>query len=108
MADEGMIERLFAVIAARRGADPKESYTASLLAKGVDDVARKLGEETVETMVAAVREGKAAATRESADLVYHLAVLWARLGITPADVAAELKRREGTSGHEEKRSRPKT
>ena len=103
--DEGMIERLFATIAKRRGADPAESYTASLLAKGVDDVARKLGEEAVETMIAAVREGKEATVRESADLVYHLLVLWARLGIAPEEVAAELKRREGTSGHAEKKSR---
>lgn len=107
MSEAGIIERLFAVIAARRGAPPDQSYTASLLAKDIDEVARKLGEEAVETMIAAVREPREAAVRESADLLYHLLVLWARLGITPDDVAAELKRREGTSGHEEKRSRGK-
>jgi len=103
--DKGMIERLFAVIAARKGAPASASYTASLLAKGADDVARKMGEEAVETMIAAAREDKAATVRESADLIYHLLVLWARLGIAPDEVGAELKRREGTSGHAEKASR---
>lgn len=103
----GMIERLYAVIASRRGADAATSYTASLLAKGVDDVARKVGEEAVETMIAAVREDKASLIRESADLVYHLTVLWARLGIAPEEVAAELMRREGRSGIAEKKSRGK-
>jgi len=103
--DKGMIERLFAVIASRRGADPKESYTASLLAKGTDEVARKMGEEAVEAMIAAAREDKAATVRESADLLYHLLVLWARLSIAPEEVAAELKRREGTSGLAEKNAR---
>lgn len=101
----GMIERLYAVIASRRNADAGTSYTASLLAKGVDDVARKMGEEAVETMIAAAREDKAAAIRESADLVYHLLVLWARLGIAPEEVANELKKREGQSGIAEKKSR---
>ena len=109
MADDnaGMIERLYAVIAARRNADAGTSYTANLLSKDVDDVARKLGEEAVETMIAAARQDKAAAVRESADLIYHLLVLWARLGIAPEEVAAELKRREGQSGVVEKQSRGK-
>lgn len=101
----GILERLFAVIEKRRGADAKDSYTASLLAKDTDEVARKVGEEAVETMIAAVRETKAETVRESADLIYHLAVLWARLGITPADVGGELARRESQSGHAEKRAR---
>ena len=105
--DAGMIERLYAVIAARRNADAGTSYTANLLSKDVDDVARKLGEEAVETMIAAARQDKAAAVRESADLIYHLLVLWARLGIAPEEVAAELKRREGQSGVAEKQSRGK-
>lgn len=101
----GILERLFAVIEKRRGADAKESYTASLLAKEPGEVARKMGEEAVETMIAAVRETKADTVRESADLLYHLAVLWARLGIKPAEVGAELAKREGQSGHAEKRAR---
>lgn len=101
----GILERLFAAIEKRRGADPAESYTASLLAKDTDEVARKVGEEAVETMIAAVRETKDRTVRESADLLYHLLVLWARLGIAPEEVGAELARREGQSGHEEKRSR---
>ena len=104
----GILERLFAVIEKRRGADAKDSYTASLLAKETDEVARKMGEEAVETMIAAVRETKADAVRESADLLYHLAVLWARLGVTPAEVADELARRESQSGHAEKRARKET
>jgi phosphoribosyl-ATP pyrophosphohydrolase len=107
-AIDGIIERLFAVIDRRRGADSKESYTAQLLGKGVDEVARKMGEEAVETMIAAAREDKAAAVRESADLLYHLLVLWARLGIDPGEVGSELARREGTSGLEEKKSRGKS
>ena len=103
----GMVERLYAVIAARRNADAGASYTAALLSKDVDDVARKMGEEAVETMIAAVREDKASAVRESADLLYHLLVLWARLGIAPDEVAGELKRREGQSGIAEKKSRGK-
>ncbi len=101
----GILERLFAAIEKRRGADPSESYTASLLAKETDEVARKMGEEAVETMIAAVRQGREAAVRESADLLYHLAVLWARLGIEPDDVGGELARREKQSGHEERRAR---
>lgn len=104
----GILERLFAVIEKRRGADPGESYTASLLAKETDEVARKMGEEAVETMIAAVREGREAAVRESADLLYHLAVLWARLGIAPREVGDELARRESQSGRAEKRARKPT
>lgn len=105
MTEGGLIERLFAVIAARRGADAGASYTASLLAKDTDEVARKVGEEAVETMIAAVREDRSATVRESSDLLYHLLVLWARLGIEPEEVAAELMRREGTSGLAEKKAR---
>lgn len=101
-----VIERLFAVIEGRRGADPEASYTASLFAEGTEHIARKVGEEAVELMLKGVRGDKDKATRESADLIYHLLVLWADLGIKPADVWAELARREGTSGIAEKRSRP--
>lgn len=104
----GMLERLFAVIEKRRGAAPEDSYTASLLARETGEVARKMGEEAVETMIAAVREGREAAVRESADLLYHLAVLWARVGVTPGEVSDELAKREGRSGHAEKAGRKKT
>jgi phosphoribosyl-ATP pyrophosphohydrolase len=99
------LERLWRVINARRGADPQVSYTARLFARGRVKVAQKLGEEAVEAVIEGVRGDRAALVGESADLLYHLLVLWCEAGIAPADVAAELERREGTSGIDEKRSR---
>jgi phosphoribosyl-ATP pyrophosphohydrolase len=99
------LARLWATIDARRGASAETSYTAKLLAAGPAGVARKLGEEALEAVIEAVKGDGAALTRESADLLYHLLVLWAAAGLTPDDVAAELARREGVSGIEEKRSR---
>ena len=102
---EHPIDRLFATIAARKGADPKTSYTAKLLAEGVQKCAKKFGEESVEAALAAVSQDKSALTAESADVLYHLLVLWAASGITPDDVYAALKAREGQSGLDEKASR---
>lgn len=99
------LARLWATIEARRSARPDTSYTAKLLAAGPDGVARKLGEEALEAVIEAVKGDSAALTRESADVLYHLLVLWGAAGLTPDDVAAELARREGTSGIEEKKSR---
>jgi len=99
------LARLWRVIEARRGARPDTSYTARLLAAGPAAVARKLGEEAIEAVIEAVSGDPAALTRESADVLYHLLVLWAAAGINPGDVATELTRREGTSGIEEKRGR---
>jgi phosphoribosyl-ATP pyrophosphohydrolase len=99
------LARLWATIESRRGASPDASYTAKLLAAGPAGVARKLGEESLEAIIEAVKGDKAALTRESADVLYHLLVLWAAAGLSPNDVAAELTRREGTSGIEEKRGR---
>jgi phosphoribosyl-ATP pyrophosphohydrolase len=99
------LERLWQVIQSRRGADPQSSYTARLFARGRAKIAQKLGEEAVEAVIEGVGENRAALVGESADLLYHLLVLWAAAGVSPADVAAELGRREGTSGIEEKRSR---
>ena len=106
-AGPAALERLFAVIEARRGADPSESYTAKLLAAGPGKIAQKLGEEAVEAALAAVDpQAKAGAlSAESADLLYHLLVLWAAKGVKPEDVWAELDRRAGTGGIQEKRSR---
>jgi phosphoribosyl-ATP pyrophosphohydrolase len=101
------IDRLFATIAARKGADPETSYTARLLAAGVARCARKFGEESVEAVIAAMEEDKAALTAESADVLYHLLTLWAAAGVTPDDVYAALKSREGQSGLAEKAARPK-
>ena len=99
------LDRLFATIASRKGGDPSQSYTAKLLAAGVEKCARKFGEEATETVIAAIQQDKAELAKESADVLYHLAVLWAASGITPDDVYAVLKSREGMSGLEEKAAR---
>jgi phosphoribosyl-ATP pyrophosphohydrolase len=99
------LDRLWRVILSRRGGDPQTSYTARLFARGRSKIAQKFGEESVEAVIEAVRGDRAALVGESADLLYHLLVLWADAGIAPGDVAAELARREGQSGIDEKRSR---
>lgn len=101
------IDRLFATIAARKGADPSTSYTAKLLTAGVEKCAKKFGEEAVEAVIAAVQADKTELAKESADVLYHLLVVWAAAGITPEDVYAVLKTREAMSGLEEKASRSK-
>lgn len=103
-----VVARVFAVIESRRGGDASESYVAGLLEKGTAAIARKVGEEAVETIVAALEGGPDRLNRvasESADLLFHLMVLWADQGLRPADIFQELARREGTSGVEEKRQR---
>jgi cyclase len=101
------LERLYAEIVGRRGADPAASYTAKLLARGTPRIAQKLGEEAIEAAIAAVRGERGALIGESADLLYHLLVLWADAGIAPAEIWAELQRREGVSGIAEKAARAK-
>src|ERR1700742_3527208 len=101
------LDRLFATIAARKDADPGQSYTAKLLAAGVEKCAKKFGEEAVETVIAAVQRNKTELAKESADVLYHLLVLWAASGVTPQDVYAVLASRESLSGLEEKASRVK-
>jgi phosphoribosyl-ATP pyrophosphohydrolase len=103
-----ILERLFSVIEGRQGADPASSYTARLFADGKPKIAKKLGEEATETVIAAVAGTPAEVARESADLLYHLLVLWAAAGVKPAEVWAELARREGRSGLAEKAARPKS
>ena len=100
-----VIARLFATIESRRGEDSSESYVAGLLQKGTPAIACKVGEEAVETVVAALGNGRDDLIAESADLLFHLLVLWADAGIRPADVFQELARREGTSGITEKQNR---
>ena len=99
------LDRLWEVIDARRGSDPRISYTAWLFSRGRAKIAQKLGEEAVEAVIEGITGDRAKLVCESADLLYHLFVLWADVGVAPADVAAELTRREGTSGLVEKRSR---
>jgi phosphoribosyl-ATP pyrophosphohydrolase len=105
MAEQHPIDRLFATIMSRKGADPSTSYTAKLLAKGKLKIAQKLGEEGVETALAAVAEGKTEVAAESADLLYHLMVLWAACDLEPRDVYAALEARTHRSGLKEKASR---
>jgi phosphoribosyl-ATP pyrophosphohydrolase len=110
MSDESpgaILDRLYQVIDSRRAADPAVSHTARLFQKGTRKIAQKVGEEAVETVIEAVRGKRDRLVSESADLMYHLLVLWADARINPAEVWQELARREGMSGIEEKNSRPK-
>lgn len=101
------LKRLEQTIRARRTADPESSYVAKLTAKGRAKIAQKLGEEAVETVIAAVADDKTEAVKEGADLIFHLIVLLADMGLGLDDICAELDRREGVSGIDEKASRPK-
>jgi phosphoribosyl-ATP pyrophosphohydrolase len=101
------IDRLFKRIASRKGGDAKKSYTALLLKSGPAKCAKKFGEEAVEVVLAAVAKDKGALTEESADVLYHLLVLWAACGVLPKDVYAALAAREGQSGLAEKAGRKK-
>jgi len=101
------LDRLFSTIAARKGADPASSYTAKLLSAGMERCAKKFGEEAVEAVIAGAARDPKALAAESADVLYHLLVLWAAAGITPDDVYAVLKAREAQSGLQEKAARGK-
>jgi phosphoribosyl-ATP pyrophosphohydrolase len=105
MSQKHPIDRLFAVVQSRKDADPASSYTAKLFAQGTLKIAKKLGEEGVETALAAVGQGKECLVAESADLLYHLLVLWAACGVTPEDAYAALEARVGRSGLDEKNGR---
>ena len=99
------LARLEATIAQRRSAAPEDSYVASLIARGVPVAARKLGEESVETVVAALSGSREELVGEAADMLFHLLVLLAAKDVPLADVMAELDRRDGTSGLAEKAAR---
>ena len=99
------LTRLEAIVIERLSADPDSSYVASLKAKGLPAIARKLGEEATEAVVAALSGSDEDLVGESADVLFHLTVLLAAKGISLAQVMAELERREGTSGLEEKANR---
>ncbi|MGE0151972.1 MAG: phosphoribosyl-ATP diphosphatase [Reyranellaceae bacterium] len=107
-AEPHALERLYQVIESRKGADPNSSYTARLMAKGPIKLAQKLGEEAIEAAIEGVRGDRKKLVAESADLFYHLLALWASRGVKPAQVWAELARREGRSGLAEKAARGKT
>ena len=88
------LETLYATILDRRAnSTPQESYVAKMAAAGLPRLAQKVGEEGVETVIAAMKHDKAELCSESADLLFHLLMLWAEAGLTPAEVAAELQRR---------------
>lgn len=99
------MDRLHALLETRRKASPTSSYTAKLLTRGPVQVAKKLGEEAVETVIEAVRGDRDKLVLESADLLYHLVTLWIAMDVKPERIWQELARREARSGLEEKRSR---
>lgn len=104
MSDD-ILARLAATVRQRRSEDAERSYTRQLLDSGAERCARKLGEEAVETVIAAIGQDQRALTNEAADLLYHLLVVLEVRGVSWSDVARELERRMGTSGLAEKAAR---
>ncbi|MGE5150296.1 MAG: phosphoribosyl-ATP diphosphatase, partial [Rhodospirillaceae bacterium] len=102
VAGDHVLERLYAVIDSRKGADPDTSYTARLFSRGRQQIAKKLGEEAVEAVIEGVRGDRPKLVGESADLLYHLLTLWAANNVKPRTVWNELARREGLGGLAEK------
>jgi phosphoribosyl-ATP pyrophosphohydrolase len=100
-----VLDRLWGVVASRRDADPAISHSARLLSRGTAKIAQKFGEEAVECVIEATRGDSEALVAESADVLYHLVVMWVNAGIRPEQVWHELERREGISGIAEKASR---
>jgi len=100
-----ILTRLAATIETRKGADPAKSWTAALMARGVDKTAEKFGEEAIEAIVAAVKGDRDNLTFEAADVLFHLMVMLSASNVSLAQVLAELERREGTSGIAEKAAR---
>lgn len=107
MPDHGLgtLERLADRLAERKSASPETSYTAKLLSQGVEKCAKKLGEEAVEAALAAMTDDRRHLTREAADVLYHLLVVLVARGVALAEVMAELERRMGEGGLEEKARR---
>ena len=103
-----ILDTLFAQIAAKAGDDPANSYTASLIAGAPDVPLRKLSEEVTEALLEAMRGDKQALAQESADILYHLLVVWQASGVKATDVWQILADRQGVSGHVEKANRSQT
>jgi phosphoribosyl-ATP pyrophosphohydrolase len=101
------LEKLAAVIEARKSADADSSYVAGLLARGMNAILKKVGEEAAETLIAAKEDDDAALVHETADLWFHTLVMLAARGLGPDAVLAELEQRFGVSGIEEKTTRNK-
>ncbi len=102
-----VLDRLWSVVMARRGTDPTLSHSARLLSRGTAKIAQKFGEEAVECVIEAALGNRAALVAESADVLYHLLVMWVDAGVRTEEVWAELQRREGVSGVAEKAMRPR-
>ena len=98
--DRSIVEELYGVIEKRKGGDPETSYVARTFARGREHVAKKVGEEGVEVALAGALGDKKGLVSESADLLFHLLVLWSAAGVKPADVFGELSKRRGVSGLE--------
>jgi len=107
MNDSDVLERLASTFEERKQAAPSSSYVASLLAGGDDAILKKVGEESIEFILAAKGEDKAHLIAEAADVWFHMLVLLSHKGLGPNDILNELNRREGVSGLEEKASRAK-
>lgn len=105
MIDYSVLQRLAETLERRKADDPSRSYVAALYAKGTDAILKKIGEEATETVLAGKAGDKLQIVRETADLWFHSLVLLAHNGLGPDDVIAELRRREGISGIEEKAQR---
>ena len=105
MSDATVLDRLYEIVLSRRGTDPERSHTARLFEKGTPKIAQKLGEEAVETVIAGLGGGREELAGESADLLYHLLVLWAARDLRPEEVWRELERRRASSGIDEKAGR---
>ena len=103
--DARVLDRLWAIVLARKSADPLISHSARLLARGPAKIAQKFGEEAVECLIEAVAGNRDALIAESADVLYHMMVMWVGCGLRPDDVWTELERREGISGIAEKAAR---
>lgn len=100
-----VLEDLWQTIESRKASDPDSSWTAKLLAKGPEKCAEKFGEEAIEAIIEAIRDDRAALTREAADVLYHLLVMLAARDVALDDVLGELARRQGQSGIDEKAAR---
>ena len=101
-----VLNRLAAVLEARKGTDPQGSYVAGLYAKGLDAVLKKIGEEATETVLAAKSGEREKIIHETADLWFHTLIMLAQTGLKPDDILTELDRRFGVSGLDEKAARP--
>ncbi|MGB4107468.1 MAG: phosphoribosyl-ATP diphosphatase [Alphaproteobacteria bacterium] len=102
-----ILKDLYVILKQRKGADPSDSYVASLYHKGTQHISDKVMEEAAETIAEAIKGDKERLKEESADLLFHLSVLWADQGVSPEDVFAVLEKRFGQGGHAEKASRKK-